>query len=340
VQKNYRTRPVNQPKGFPDFFVIGAPRCGTTSLCRFFAKNPQICFSRPKEPHYFVRIGSLPSPADLTRGYLERYFGHRQPGHRIAGEGSVSYFYAPEAIERIRHFNPEARFVVMLRNPMSMLPSYHLKMRFLLQEDEADFASAWRLQEARGRGGQVPRHCLDPRTLMYGEVVKFGAHIERVFDIAGRERTHVIVFDDFVANPLGVYRGVLGFLGVEYDGRTGFAPRNESRIYRHRWLQELLYVPASRGDVTKDVARRVALKHKHSKSRMGGWVQRLAEWNRLSVTPSPLTPEMRAVVAAHLRSDNELLGRLLRRDLSFWLANPAVPPAPLVGALAQVRETA
>jgi hypothetical protein len=330
---------MTQPKGFPDFFVIGAPRCGTTSLCRFFAKNPQICFSRPKEPHYFARIGNLPSPGELQRGYIERYFGHRQPAHRIAGEGSVSYFYAPEAIERIRHFNPEARFIVMLRNPMSMLPSYHLKMRFLLQEDKADFATAWRLQEARARGEHVPRHCVDPRTLMYGEVVKYGAHIERVFNIAGRERTHVIVFDDFVANPLGIYRGVLGFLGVEYDGRTGFARRNESRIYRFRWLQELLYVPASRGTVTEDVARRVALKHKHGKSGKGTWMQRLAEWNRISAAPASLTREMRAVVAGYLRSDNELLGRLLRRDLSFWLAEPAVPTAPLAGALAQVQET-
>jgi len=332
--------PVTPPKGFPDFFVIGAPRCGTTSLCRFLAKNPQICFSRPKEPHYFARVKGLPSAGELERDYLERYFGHRQPAHRMAGEGSVSYIYAPEAIERIRQFNPAARFIVMLRNPMSMLPSFHLKMRYLLQEDEADFASAWRLQEARARGKHVPRHCLDPRTLMYGEVVKYGAHLERVYGIAGRERTHVIVFDDFVANPLGTYRDALGFLGVDYDGRTGFSPRNESRIYRYRWLQELLYVPASNGSATNGVARRVAAKHKHSKSRMGGWVQRLAEWNRISTTPASLTREMRAVVAEHLRPDNLLLGQLLRRDLSSWLAEPAAPAAPLAGALAQVQETA
>jgi len=332
--------PATRPEGFPDFFVIGAPRCGTTSLCRFFAKNPQICFSRPKEPHYFARVGGLPSGGELQRDYLERYFGHRQPAHRVAGEGSVSHLYAPEAIERILHFNPAARFIVMLRNPMSMLPSYHLKMRYLLQEDEEDFAAAWRLQEARSRGKHVPRHCLDPRTLMYGEVARYGAHLERVFSLAGRERTHVIVFDDFVANPLDAYREALGFLGVDYDGRTWFSPRNESRIYRYRWLQELLYVPASRGGVTRGVARRVARKHKHSKSRKGGWVRRLAEWNRISTTPALLTREMRAVVAEHLRSDNLLLGRLLRRDLSDWLAEPAVPVVRLADALAQVQETA
>ena len=164
---------------------MGAPRCGTTSLCRFFAKNPQICFSRPKEPHYFAQVAPCRRRSELQRDYIERYFGHRHAAHRAAGEGSVSYLYAPEAIERIRHFNPEARFIVMVRNPMSMLPSYHLKMRFLLQEDKEDFATAWRLQEARARGETVPGHCLDPRTLMYGEVARYGAHIERLFASQG-----------------------------------------------------------------------------------------------------------------------------------------------------------
>ena len=216
--KNSRTRTMTQPTGFPDFFVVGAPRCGTTSLCRFFAKNPQICFSRPKEPHYFAQLRSTPSPDELQRDYIERYFGHRHGAHRAVGEGSVSYLYAPEAIERIRHFNPEARFIVMVRNPMSMLPSYHLKMRFLLQEDKEDFATAWRLQEARARGENLPAHCLDPRTLMYGEVARYGAHIERLFEIAGRERTHVIVFDDFVADQLATYRRALEFLASTMTG--------------------------------------------------------------------------------------------------------------------------
>jgi len=316
--KNRRSRIMTQPTGFPDFFVVGAPRCGTTSLCRFFAKNPQVCFSRPKEPHYFAQLRALPSPDELQRDYLERYFSHRQAGHRAAGEGSVSYLYAPQAIERIRHFNPEARFIVMVRNPMSMLPSYHLKMRFLLQEDKEDFAAAWRLQAARARGEQVPGHCLDPRTLMYGEVARYGAHIERLFEIAGRERTHVIVFDDFVADQLATYRRALEFLGVPYDGRTVFRRRYESRIYRYRWLQKLFFLPVARG-TRIDTGRRAARKDKQSGSKKRSWIKRLADWNTVSASPAPLAPEMRALIADDLRSDNALLSRLLNRDLGFWL---------------------
>jgi len=312
---------MTTPTGFPDFFVVGAPRCGTTSLCRYLANHPQICFSRPKEPHYFARLDGLPAESELQSHYIERYFGHRNDRHNLAGEGSVSYLYLPEAIERIRHFNPAARFIVMLRNPLSMLPSYHLKMRFLLQEDEVDFAVAWRLQEARARGEQLPKRCLDPRALMYGEVVKYGAHLERLFNAAGRERTHVIVFDDFVADPLAMYRGVLEFLQVDYDGRTLFKRRYESRMYRYRWLQQLFFLPVARGGARIDTAHRVKRKYKHGGKKKGNWITRLTSWNTVSAAPVPLTPDMRAAVSEYLRADNELLGRLLQRDLRFWLAD-------------------
>jgi hypothetical protein len=319
---------MTTPAGFPDFFVIGAPRCGTTSFCRFFAKNPQICFSRPKEPHYFARLRDLPSPETLQRDYIERYFGHREARHRAAGEGSVSYLYSPRAIERILHFNPQARFIVMLRNPMVMLPSYHLKLQFMLQEDEGNFAKAWRLQAARARGERLPPHCLDPLVLQYGEVVKYGAHLERVFQAAGRERTHVILFDDFLADALGVYRNVLRFLEVDYDGRQWFSPRNESRTYRFRWLQRLFFLRADRKRGRKAIANRVELKQKRGEARKAGLLQRLAQWNQVPASPTPMTREMRGVVAEHLRADNERLSRLLGRDLSFWLAEAAVPAAP------------
>jgi hypothetical protein len=322
--KNSRSSVVTQAAGFPDFFVVGAPRCGTTALCRYLAKNPQICFSRPKEPHFFAQIKGLPSGGELESDYIERYFGHRSAGHRVAGEGSVSYLYLPDAIERILHFHPAARFIVMVRNPMNMLPSYHLKMQFLLQEDKADFAAAWGLQEARARGEHLPPRCLDPRALMYGEVAKYGTRIEQLFDVAGRERTHVIVFDDFVADLLGAYRRVLQFLGVDYDGRTLFKRRYESRIYRYRWLQELFFLPVVRGSRI-DTGRRSAQKYKRKQggSKKRSWIKQVADWNTVSASPAPLSPEMRLVVADYLRSDNALLSRLLERDLGFWLTGPA-----------------
>jgi hypothetical protein len=311
---------VPQSPRFPDFFVVGAPRCGTTSFCTYLARNPQICFSKPKEPHYFTRLDRDPTPAELQRDYLDRYFGHCGDAHRAVGEGSVSYLYLPEVIERIRRLNPAARFIALVRNPLQMLPSYHLKMLYLLQEDEPDFGKAWALEAERARGSRLPKLCLDPRLLMYSEVAKLGAQVQRLYDVAGRDRSHVVVFDDLVSDPLGAYRRALGFLGVDYDGQTHFEQKYASRIYRYRWLQQLLYVPAVKGGKVVDTLQRRTRRYNRDGTRRKSWIKRLASWNKVPASPAPLTPRMRAVVREALMPDVEHLSKLLDRDLRHWLA--------------------
>jgi Sulfotransferase family len=305
---------------FPDFFVVGAPRCGTTSFSRYLARNPQICFARPKEPHYFSRLTRDPSADELAHDYLDRCFGHHVATDRAVGEGSVSYLYLPEVLQRIRRLNPDARFIALVRNPLTMLPSYHIRMRFLLQEDEPDFGKAWALEPRRARGERVPKHCLDARLLLYSKVGALGEQIERLFSIAGPERSHVIVFDDLKTDPLGVYRRAVEFLHVDYDGQTRFEPRNESSLYRYRWLQRLLFVPAMRGGKMMQTLQQRARKYNPDGSRRRGLVRQVALWNKLPRSPAPLTPQMSAIVRATLRPDVALLSRLLGRDLSHWLA--------------------
>lgn len=312
---------MNQSKSsrFPDFFLVGAPRCGTTALARYLARNPQICFSRPKEPHYFTKTGYIPDADELKRDYLDRFFGHHGPDHRMLGEGSVSYLYAPGAIERILHFNPNARFIVQIRNPLKMLPSYHLRMQFLLQEDERDFNVAWALQAARKRGEKLPKRCLDPRVLLYREVASFGAQIHRLFTLAGRDRTHVIVFDDFAGDTLGVYRRTLEFLGIDYDGQTDFERRFESQMYRYRWLQQLLFVPAKSDGKFIETLQQKARKYNQDGSRKNGLVRHITKLNKIPQSPTPLTRQMKDILRESMRPDILRLSSLLDRDLSHWI---------------------
>lgn len=307
-----------RPERFPDFFLVGAPRCGTTALSRYLAGNPQVCFSRPKEPHYFALIAPDSPLDDLESAYLARYFAHHHAGHRAIGEGSVSYLYAPHAIERILGVNPDARFIAILRDPLEMLPSYHLRMLFILAEDVEDFAAAWRLQDSRARGQRVPRHCIDARLLQYRDVARYGQQIERLYRLAGGERCHVIVFDDLARDPSSVYRDVLRFIGVDDDGRTTFERRYPSRIYRYRRLQELLYAVRSRRAHAVDTLQRRS--RANPASGRTSVVKRLARWNRIERRPAPLDADMRATLRAAFADDVARLSSLLGRDLHHWLA--------------------
>jgi hypothetical protein len=304
---------------FPDFFVVGAPRCGTTAICRYLSRNPKICFSRPKEPHYFSRLDHDPTAEEIQRDYLDKNFGHYGEAHTAVGEGSVSYLYLPGVIERINKLNPESKFVVQIRNPLSMLPSYHQRMRFLLQEDQEDFKTAWDMQDARHNGKHVPKRCLDYRLLMYSHVARYGAQVERLFDLAGRDRAHIIVFDDFKSDVGATYRNLLEFLDVEDDGQTEFERRFESQMYRWAWLQKLLYVPATKGGKAVETLQQKSRKYNPDGTRKPSLIKRMTKLNKVPMSPPPLTAEMADVVRETLRPDVEHLSRLLGRDLSFWL---------------------
>ena len=303
---------------FPDFFVVGAPRCGTTAISKYLSKNPHIYFSRPKEPHFFSIMMQEKPDADLHNDYLALFFSHCSEMHQATGEGSVSYLYYPQAIKRIQQLNPHARFIVMARNPIDMIHSYHARLLAILDEDVEDFATAWSLQEARARGEQLPRHCRTPYLLQYAEVGSIGKHIEHLFQTAGRENCHVVLFDDFISDTLSCYQQILDFIKVDYDGQTDFPPVEVSKFYRYRWLHLLLKRPPMRVvKYTLNIEQRARRKGK-KKSR----IKRIRKWfirkNTVVRTRPPLDHATRKQLRETFAGDIELLGSLLDRDLSHW----------------------
>ena len=230
----------------PNFFVVGAARCGTTTLSRCLKRHPQVCFSKPKEPHYFSQLNGKTSFENIRTDYLDKFFSHYQPKHRAMGEGSISYLYSEEAIRAILQFNPQAKFIAMVRNPMEMVYSYHYRLLYMLEEDQVDFHKAWDLQEARAQGKHLPRLCRNPYLLQYAEVGRLGKYVEQLYRLAGPEKCMVIVFDDFKSNMLDVYKNVLTFINVDYDGRTEFPHKHVSKTYKFHWLNRLLWHPPKR----------------------------------------------------------------------------------------------
>lgn len=303
---------------FPDFFLIGAPRCGTTAMSHYLGHHPKICFSKPKEPHFFSLLRKQHPQLDEWY-YLKHCFAHYDPEqHQAIGEGSVSYLYDPEAIARILSLNPNARFIVMVRNPVDLVYSYHARLVALLDEDVEDFATAWRLQERRRQGECLPKTCRDPWLLQYAEVGRLAKPLARLFRQVGRERCLVLVFDDFVANPLATYRKVLEFIGVEYDGRTSFPSKAGNQYPRFKWLQRWLKRPPKQVAnflFTLEYQRTRKRPKRHPLKRLRKF---LLKHNLVHRPRLPLPPALREEILATFRDDIERLGNLLNRDLSHW----------------------
>jgi len=302
----------------PDFFIAGAPRCGTTSLSSYLRDHPEVCFSSPKETHYFLSSALDPQlRLDPQRYYADRFFPHYDADvHSTTGEGSVTYLYFPHVIERILELNPAARFIVMLRSPMQMVPSFHARMLYVLEEDVEDFAEAWGLQGARARGERIPPDCFLPALLQYSEIGRLGKYVKQLLERVPRSQCLFILHDDLAAHTAAVYQSTLEFLGLAYDGRTEFEIQLASLGYRYRWLQQLIFKPSAAVRAIRDA-------HWVGSPTARVLRQKLMLYNGLDgCTTMPPGREMRLVLRDHFRSDSEQLADLLGRDLSHWYDEP------------------
>lgn len=301
----------------PGFFIVGAPRCGTTALSRYLSRHPHMCFSRPKEPHFFSRASLNLSDLDLRREYIDRFFPHYDMRtHKVLGEGSVSYIYSADAISKILTVNPQAKFLAMVRNPIDMIYSYHSRLVFTMDENVKKFPEAWGLQQERSTGRHIPRKCRDPRLLRYAEIGMLGRQVDLLFKLVPRDRCKVIVFDDFAENPRQIYERVLAFIGLEYDGQKHFPRKRANRYYHSSLIQHaLVRSPEPMVGLLRFAQRAMGAKELQKRLR-----RMLRELNTAQVSRPELDNEMRETLSRTFAPDVHRLSELLNRNLSHWLA--------------------
>jgi hypothetical protein len=140
-----------------------------------------------KEPHFFASdLGSY--PAIKTVEDYTRLVAGSTDEHLGIGEASVYYLRSSTAIRNIHAYNPDARIIAMFRNPVDMVHSLHSQLLYWSYETESDFETAWRLQDRRRQGVDVPRSCPEPQLLQYKEIGWFGTQTERLLSCFPRER--------------------------------------------------------------------------------------------------------------------------------------------------------
>jgi hypothetical protein len=295
----------------PNFFIVGAPKCGTTSLSEYLRDHPNIFVSKPKEPQYFSE--DFPKLRFVTSldNYL-KLFEKSSDKHLAVGEASATYLYSSVAINRIYQFNKKAKIIAILRNPVDMVYSLHSQFIYDFAEDEKEFETAWRLQSQRKKGVSIPKTCKEPLWLQYLEVGQLGFQIERLLSIFPPQQVKIILFDDFVRSTKSVYEDVLSFLGVPSDGRTDFPRINVNKEFRFDRLGLFIQNPPRFlyyfADKWKKIfgLEEITLRHK------------LRELATRRTSRKPLDPDFRAELVEEFKEDVDKLSRILGRDLSHW----------------------
>lgn len=295
-----------------DFFIPGVGKCGTTALGEYLGQHPRVCMAVPKEPAFFAE-DFAPMRYVTTLQDYEALFSCPGKTEVLRGDASPQYLSSRVALPLIHAYNPDAKLIVMLRDPADVVFSMHAQLVFSLFEDETDFETAWRLQELRRRGERIPPKCRLPSALQYRELVRYPQYLERLFAAFPKEQVKIILFDDFIADTASVYAEVLAFLGLEPFEGVDLSVRNPRKRARSAWLNTFLHSPPGFLRSLLDWT---------GKGRLHGAIVRLHGWlrdvNSEAVEGEVLSEDMRRELREVFRAEVEATERIIGRDLSAW----------------------
>lgn len=300
----------------PDFFIVGAPKCGTSALASWLGEHDEIFMCSPKEPEFFSSdIASFRS-ADTWDEYIG-LFKLADRTHAAVGEASTAYLRSEVAVPQITKVIPNARFIVCLRNPVDMVHSVHAQLVRSGRETEPDVERAWDLQTSRSGGVNIPATVIEPKDLQYSEVCRLGDQVNRLLRIVDRNRVAFVFLSDLETNPKGEYERLVSWLGGRCDGREDFDRKNARTVPRNITLNVL-------------AVRAKLLKHRLGIRRSLGLGRLLVKASNPSRSEGTgeVDDAFRWRLTEHFREDIELLGRLTDRDLSAWMerTRPAHTP--------------
>jgi hypothetical protein len=217
----------------PDFIIIGARRCGTTSLYHYLTQHPCVMPALKKEIFYFTDY--FQNGLDWYRGHFptrieKRFRRMRRGGNVITGEATPSYLYDPLVARRIHEMNPNMKILVILRNPVDAIYSaYYLGLKhrtYTAQEVQFENCILEDLERAANRRhyGSASISVAEKRGL-----ISHGIYIEHLkpwFDLFPDEQIKVLITEEFFPSPDEGFQEVLSFLGVPPCGLKAYQKLN------------------------------------------------------------------------------------------------------------------
>jgi len=217
----------------PDFLIAGVPKAGTTALHAALVPHPELFLPAVKEPKFFLSDGRPPTsggPGDVQtyqehvwrRADYEALFAPA-PAGTLRGEATPFYLYDLDSHARIRALVPDARLIVLLRDPVDRAHSNWTHLWNAGLEPEADFLAACRAEPARRAAGWAA-------FWHYVALGRYGEQLRHLFEHVPREQVLLLRYRDLKDAPAATLDRVCAFLGVS----TGVLARiPKENVNRH-----------------------------------------------------------------------------------------------------------
>lgn len=294
----------------PNFLVIGAAKSGTTSLSYYLRQHPDIFFAREKESHYFLFPDGAPDyrgPRDreefvpLIISDRDRYLACFAAGAaaQLRGEASVYYMSDPKALRNALAFDPQMKFIAVLRDPAERSFSAWSHMMRDGREPVENFLTAFGLESVRIAAHWSPG-------FFYESMSRYGDQIAGALDVVSRDQLHVVLYEDLVGRTDETLAEIFAFLGVRNVDIASERVMNPSGNPRFRALNHLL----TQRNPVKNALKRVIPYEAGT-----AIAQRVASWN---LKRRDISDEDRRILDERFGDDIGHLSELLGRDLSLW----------------------
>ncbi|MBE9135948.1 sulfotransferase [Nodosilinea sp. LEGE 07088] len=306
----------------PNFFIVGAPKCGTTAMFEYLRQHPDIFMYPYKESNFFADdLKKEPhgySQAAIDK-YLSRFKGIGEEA--IVGDASIWHLYSKAAPIKIKEFNPGTKILIMLRNPVEQMHSLHSQLVYGGIEPLTSFQQALQAEAQRKIAQSIDEISPDVtnlsyKCLLYREIASFSAQVSHYLDIFGTANVHIVLFDELKQDAEATYERVLDFLNIE---KTYFSPEfrvfnsNKVRRFNGKFIQKVRTHPANlwlARTFLPPLAREVMGR------KMG------QAWSKLNSVERPrvsIDIVLKKKLLAEFTEETKKLGQLLNRDLSSWL---------------------
>ena len=297
--------------GMPQFLLIGAARAGTTAIYSYLRQCPEIFMPRVKEPNFFAFEGQTLAcrgpGADYINNSITRLADYRDlfatsPPGAVLGEASPLYLFADQAAARIRHHAPNARLVVVLRNPVEQAFSHFMYATKQRIEPLTDFVAALAAEDQRLADGWQP-------LFGYSRFPRYSEQLARYLALFPREQILIRLYEEFERDPATLMQDILAHIGVTSGFRPDMAVKhNAGGVPKNRIFQDFLM---KSNPVTRAIGLVVP---QETRLRIR---DRLAGFNLKREETIP--PEARAILLARLGDQIRALEPMIDRDLSNWL---------------------
>ncbi len=310
----------------PDFFIAGVPKAGTTALHSALARHPELSLSPVKEPKFFLTDG--PPAAEGGPGDAKTYREHvwrrsdyeslfaRAPEGTLKGESTPFYLHNNDAQRRIRTLVPDARLIIVLRDPVERAHSNWAHMWSAGLDPCADFIEACDREEKRAAEGWAD-------FWRYTELGKYGEQLVRLYGKFPTEQVLIFRYRALISDPVSTLDTVCAFLGVA-TGLLAELPRENVTAHPNPSARYRAVAAARRATATGST-----LLPGHLGASLNDKLEHLLQQD--AAPRRPLTWEQRKILLPRFEADIRLLETVTDLDFSDWLL-PRGESGGLVGA--------